>query len=244
MSAVSRTAPPDPVEHALIALAGRVPGGFVIDVGGGSGTRAVPLARMGCTVLVIDSSIDALAILRRRAVDAGVADHITAIQADAIALSAAVPQGQADLVLCHHLLETVEDSAATVAGIARALKPDGRASILVAGRFAAVLAQAVAGRFGEAAAMLADPDGRFGPLDPLRRRFDVGGLQVLLADGGLQVESLSGIGIVSGRIPGGVRPSAQAHEQGLAGLEAALSDHHELREIAADLHAVAVPVGG
>ncbi len=244
MNAASRTATPDPVEHALIALAGRVPGGVVIDVGGGSGTRAVPLARMGCTVLVVDSSIDALAILRRRAVDAGVADRITAIQADAVALSRAVPQGQADLVLCHHLLETVEDPAATVAGIAGALKPDGRASILVAGRFAAVLAQAVAGRFGDAGAMLADPDGRFGPLDPLLRRFDVHGLRSLLADGDLAVESLVGIGIVSGLIPGGVRPATQVHEPRLAGLEDALSAHDELREIAADLHAVARPVGG
>lgn len=244
MNAESRTGAPDPVDRALIALAGRVPGSVVVDVGGGSGTRAVPLARVGCTVLVVDSSIDALAILRRRAVDAGVADRITAIQADAVALARVVPPGQADLVLCHHLLETVEDPEATVAGIAATLKPDGRASILVAGRFAAVLAQAVAGRFDDAAAMSADPDGRSGPLDPLRRRFDVRGLRALLADGGLQVESLSGIGIVSGLIPGGVRSSAPGHEPRLAGLEDTLSAHDELREIAADLHAVALPMGG
>lgn len=244
MNAASRTATPDPVELALVALAGRVSSSVVVDVGGGSGTRAVPLARMGCTVLVVDSSIDALAILRRRAVDAGVADRITGIQADAIALSGAVPHGEADLVLCHHLLETVEDPAATVAGIAGALKPDGRASILVAGRFAAVLSQAIAGRFGDAASILADPDGRFGSRDPLRRRFDVAGLQALLAAGGLDVESMVGVGVVSGLVPGGVRPSSQIDEPRLAGLEHAMSAHEKLREIAADLHAIARPAGG
>jgi len=206
---------------------------------------------------VVDSSIDALAILGRRAADAGVADRITAIQADAIALSSAVPQGQADLVVCHHLLETVDDPTAAVSGMAGALKPGGIASVLVAGRFAAVLAQAVAGRFGDAAAILADPDGRFGPNDPLRRRFDIGGLESLLAAGNLQTQSMTGIGVVSGLVPGGIksaggRPATgypgrdqldrtvgEVAEPMLAELETALSRHRELREIATDLHAVA-----
>jgi len=160
-------------------------------------------------------------------------------------------------VVCHHLLETVDDPAAAVSGMAGALKPGGVASVLVAGRFAAVLAQAVAGRFGDAAAILADPDGRFGPDDPLRRRFDIGGLESLLTAGNLQTQSMTGIGIVSGLVPGGVksaggrsavgypggdhldRPAGQVAEPVLAGLETALSRHRELREIATDLHAVA-----
>ncbi len=244
MNAASRGASPDPVGDSLIELAGRVPSAVVIDVGGGSGTRAVPLARLGCQVLVLDSSIDALAILGRRATDAGVADRITAIQADAVALAGVVPPGGADLVLCHHLLETVDDPAAVIAGIAGALKPTGIASVLVAGRFAAVLAQAVAGRFGDAAAILADPDGRFGTTDPLRRRFEVAGLESLLREGGLEIELVTGIGVVSGLVPGGIRqgasrPGGQFDEPLLAGLEADLSVHRQLREIATDLHAVA-----
>ena len=133
MNAASRTAIPDPVGDALVELAERAPAAVVIDVGGGSGTRAVPLARLGCTVLVVDSSIDALAILRRRAADAGVADRITAVQADAIALAIAVPPGQADLVLCHHLLETVDDPAAAVAGMAARVEA-GRHRVRAGGR--------------------------------------------------------------------------------------------------------------
>ena len=250
MNAASRTSTSDPVAQALFELiaasrstggessTGPVGGGpVVIDVGGGSGTRAVPLARLGCTVLVVDSSIDALAILRRRAVDAGVADRITAVQADAVALAGAVSPGAADLVLCHHLLETVEDPAATVAGIAAALKPDGRASVLVTGRFAAVLAQSVAGRYVDAAAILESPDGNFGPHDPLRRRFDVDGLTALLAEAGLDIVSVDGFGVVSGLVPGGPR-SGGLDPARLSDLEIRLSAHRQLREIAADLHAV------
>ena len=257
MNAASRTVTPDPVGEALTALVrpieqlvgeGRAAGGgssadsariapVVIDVGGGSGTRAVPLARLGCTVLVVDSSIDALAILRRRAVDAGVADRITAVQADAVALAGAVTPGSADLVLCHHLLETVDDPAATVAGIASALKPDGRASVLVAGRFAAVLAQSVAGRYADATAILDSADGNFGPHDPLRRRYDLDGLAALLADAGLEIVSIDGVGVISGLVPGGIRPSSPDTAQ-FGGLERRLAAHRQLREIAADLHAV------
>ncbi|MET3807010.1 SAM-dependent methyltransferase [Nakamurella sp. UYEF19] len=248
MNAASRTAPPDPVGEALIGLAGLVPGAVVVDVGGGSGTRAVPLAKLGCTVLVVDSSIDALAILGRRAADAAVAERISAIQADAAALSTVVPHGAADLVLCHHLLENVDDPVAVIEGIAGSLKPGGVASVLVAGRLAAVLAQAAAGRFGDAAAILADASGRFGPADPLRRRFDIEGLVALLAGGGLEIETITGIGVVSGLVTGGTRPggtrptvprSVGQIEPRLAELEAALSVHPALREIATDLHAVA-----
>ena len=237
MNAATRPATPDPVGDALVQLAGRVDSAVVVDVGGGSGTRAVPLARLGCSVLVVDSSVDALAILRRRARDAGVTERITAIQADAAALSGVVPEGGADLVLCHHLLETVDDPSAVMAGIAAALAPTGVASVLVAGRFAAVLAQAMAGRFADAAATLHDPEGRFGPADPLRRRFDVGGLERLLAAAGLEVESVSGLGVVAGLIPS--RSTVPVDEPRMARLEADLAAHHELREIATDLHAVA-----
>ena len=37
----------------------------VLDVGGGSGAWAVPLARWGCAVTVVDNSPNALAALRR-----------------------------------------------------------------------------------------------------------------------------------------------------------------------------------
>lgn len=258
MNTMPRGATVDPIADALVELAGRAGSGVVVDVGGGSGTRAVPLARLGCTVVVVDSSIDALAILGRRAADAGVADRVTGLQADAAALGTVVPAGSADLVLCHHLLETVEDPAATVAGITATLRPGGIASVLVAGRYGAVLAQAAAGRFGDAAAMLADPDGRFGPQDPLRRRFDVAGLEQLLVDGGLVTEVVVGLGVLSGLPTGGHRPGGRPGqataggqlrapgaplERPMAELEAQLSQHRQLREIATDLHAVATRTG-
>src|SRR5262249_29982414 len=55
----------------------------VLDVGGGSGIWAVPLARSGCLVTVVDPSPNALATLHRRATEAGVAELVSPVQGDA-----------------------------------------------------------------------------------------------------------------------------------------------------------------
>src|SRR5215213_10089657 len=54
----------------------------VLDLGGGSGVSAVPLAELGHRVTVVDASADALATLQRRSRDAGVAELVTGLQGD------------------------------------------------------------------------------------------------------------------------------------------------------------------
>lgn len=229
----------DPVDLALIALIGGSRSPRVVDVGGGSGTRAVPLAIHGCSVIVVDSSVDALAILHRRAQDAGVADRVTGVQADADQLVTVVPSGDADLVLCHHLLEEVDDPIAVVAAVADAVRPGGQVSVLVAGRLGAVVGQTLAGRFAQARAMLTDPDGRFAPTDPLRRRYDAAGIGGLLAGAGLAVDSVTGVGVLTGLVSGAARQAIPGGDTELARLESDAAVHPSLLQIAADLHVVA-----
>ena len=226
----------DPVMVAIDVLAVAQPGALVVDVGGGSGTRAVPLAARGCRVLVVDSSTNALAILRRRAADAGVAERIEAVQADAERLAAVLDAESADLVLCHHLLEEVDDPAAALAAVRTVLKPDGAVSVVAASRCAAVLGQASAGRYEQARQILVDPVGRYGSADPLRRRFDVAGLHELLVGAGLAVESMSGVGVVAALLSASTRAG---DGPGGAELDRELADHPVFREIGTDLHAIA-----
>src|SRR5689334_22861774 len=117
----------------------------VLDVGGGTGGFAVPLAEAGHTVTVIDASPDALAALTRRAADAGVAGRVRAVQGDGDALAGLVEPGSADLILCHAVLEVVDQPSDVVAAIAAALRPGGAASVLVASRAAAILGRAIHG---------------------------------------------------------------------------------------------------
>lgn len=212
----------------------------VLDVGGGTGAWAVPLALAGCLVTVVDSSPNALAVLHRRAGDAGVASRVRALQGDVDALSDAVEPGAADLVLGHGLLEVVEDDAAAIRALATAVAPGGAVSVLVAGRFAAVLSRALAGRLGEARQLLADPDGRWGADDPLWHRVDVDGLRRLLElDAGLTVERIQGDGVLVDLVPNAVLETNPTAVHELAALEMAAADRPPLRDVASRLHALA-----
>jgi SAM-dependent methyltransferase len=212
----------------------------VLDVGGGSGAWAVPLARLGCAVTVVDNSPNALAALHRRAHDAGVHQLVTPVQGDVDALGEAAPPGGADLVLGHGLLEVVDDATAAVAALATAAARGGAVSVLVAGRYAAVLSRAASGKLAEARALLTDSDGRFGAHDALRRRLDAAALQALLeAPGALRVEVLQGDGVLDGWIPGHLRDGGPGAAREIDDLENLAAAAAPLLDVAARLHALA-----
>jgi S-adenosylmethionine-dependent methyltransferase len=208
----------------------------VLDVGGGTGGFAVPLAEAGHTVTVVDASPDALAALTRRAADAGVAARVRAVQGDGDALAGLVGPGSVDLILCHAVLEVVDDPARVVGAIAAALRPGGAVSLLVAGRAAAVLGRAVNGHLAAASALLTDPDGRAGTRDTLRRRYDAEGAAALLAGAGLQVEEIHGVRVLADLLPAAV---LEADPQTLLELELALASRPPFRDIASQLHVFA-----
>jgi S-adenosylmethionine-dependent methyltransferase len=209
----------------------------VLDVGGGSGVWAVPLAVAGCAVTVVDPSPNALATLSRRATDAGVLDQITAVQGDSDALGEVVAAGWADIVLGHGVLEVVDDPKTTVAAMAEAAAPGGLVSVLVANRYAAVMHRAITGRLVDARRLLDDPAGQL-PEESLTRRFDVASLTRLLVDGGLAVELVQGHGVVADLVPGSVLDGNPGAVDALAQLELAAATTPPLRDIAARLHAL------
>jgi S-adenosylmethionine-dependent methyltransferase len=211
----------------------------VLDVGGGSGVWAVPLAAAGCVVTVIEPSPNALATLNRRAVEANVAGRITAVQGDTDALTRLVAEGAADLVVAHGVLEVVDDAAAAVAALTAACAPGGAVSVLVANRYGAVLHRAIAGRLVDALRLLDDDAGQLaGNGEQVRRRFDVASLDAVLRDAGLTVEVLQGHGLVSDVLPGSVLEASPGAADALAQLELAAATRPPLRDVAARLHAL------
>ena len=194
----------------------------VLDVGGGTGGFAVPLAQAGHLVTVVDASPDALAALTRRAADAGVADRVTAVQGDGDALAGLIEPGTADLILCHAVLEVVDDPAGVVAAIGTALRPGGAVSLLVAGRAAAVLGRAINGHLSAAAALLTNG-----------RRYDAESASALLSAAGLTVEEIHGVRVLADLVPAAV---VEANPQAMLELELALSARLPFRDIASQLH--------
>jgi SAM-dependent methyltransferase len=211
----------------------RGPGLVVVDVGGGTGGFAVPLAEAGHRVTVVDASPDALAAFTRRAAEAGVADRVAAVQGDGDRLTDLVALGSADLVLCHSLLEVVDDPTEVVAALAATLRPGGALSLVVANRAAAVLSRAMTGHLDAATALLTDPDGRTGHGDKLRRRFDAVGAAALLTAAGLLVEKIHGVRVVSDLVPGTV---ADGDPDALLAFELSAAGLAPYRDIATQLH--------
>jgi SAM-dependent methyltransferase len=213
----------------------------VLDLGGGTGGVAVPLAEAGHHVTVVDPSPDALASLGRRAHEAGIVDRVTAVQGDGDSLGAVLAGRRVDLACCHGTLEFVDDPAATLHAIAEALGEGGVLSLLVSGRLSVVFAKAIAGEYGQARAALVDPSGRWGSTDPLPRRFDVEQLETLLADAGFTDVRIRGTNILGHLVPASLIDS-EADRVALAELDDLLVSgpgREFLRTLGNALHVVA-----
>ncbi|MEP6696985.1 MAG: methyltransferase domain-containing protein [Pseudonocardiales bacterium] len=211
----------------------------VLDAGGGSGHFAVPLAELGHRVTVVDASPDALAALERRAAERAVADRVTGVQGDADTVLQVVGAASQDLVLCHSLLEVVDDPAAALGPIAQTVRPGGCASVLVANRNATVLSRALGGHLGDALRALQDPAGRWGEADTVLRRFDLPGAAALLRATGLHVEAVHGVRVVADLVPGILADAGSGGLDALLELELAASVQSPFREIATQLHLLA-----
>jgi ubiquinone/menaquinone biosynthesis C-methylase UbiE len=205
----------------------------VVDVGGGTGGFAVPIAEAGHAVTVIDASPDALAALGRRAAEAGVGGRIHGVQGDGDALAELFPPQSADLVLCHSLLEVVDDPATVVKALVAILRPGGAASVVVANRAAAVLSRAIGGHLETARTLLSDVDGCAGPRDTLRRRYDAASATALLRSAGLAVEEVHGVRVIADLLPGAV---LEGQQDALLAFELAASGVAPYRDVATQLH--------
>ncbi|MGK4904451.1 methyltransferase [Streptomyces albus] len=212
----------------------------VLDTGGGTGNFAVPVARLGHRVTVVDPSPNALFGLERRAAESGVAERVRGVQGDVRGLFDVVERGAYDVVLCHGLLEYVEDPADGLRNTVAALRPEGGTlSVLTSGLGGAVLARALAGHFTEARHALTSPGGRWGEGDPMPRRFTPEQLTALITSTGLEVISLHGVRVFADLVPGALVDTEPDALEALARLEAAAAELPDFQSVASQLHVLA-----
>jgi SAM-dependent methyltransferase len=208
----------------------------VLDVGGGSGMFAVPLAQLGHQVTVVDPSADALATLHRRAATVGAGDRVRGVQGDGDRMSSVLPaDDHFDLVLCHYVLEVVDDPASTLRQVADVLRPGGRLSAASANRAGAVLARAIGGHPVEARALLTGADPAPARGGPARRRFSPGELLALVAGAGLEPGEWRGVSVVTDLLGASTGADAQA----LRALELSLASTSPYRDVATAVHVLA-----
>lgn len=211
----------------------------VIDLGGGTGGLAVRVAELGHHVTVIDPSPDALASMHRRADENGVADRVVGVQGDTADLGDHVAPGSVDIVLCHGVLEVVDDPAQALDAIGDALRPGGVLSVVVAGRYAAVLGRALAGHLVAARALLEVPSDHDSPARGQgHRRYTREEILDLLATHGFVAEAVHGLRVFADLVPSAVIDTEPGAQAALVELERAVAQIPELAAVAGQLMVV------
>jgi S-adenosylmethionine-dependent methyltransferase len=219
----------------------------VVDIGGGTGGFAVRVAELGHRVVVIDPSPDALATLARRADESGVADLVTGRQGDLDTLRDLVPDAGSqtgdgtgfDVVLCHGVLEIVDDPAAALAALARVLRPGGTLSLLVNQRHAAVVTRAMAGHFTAARTLLEGgvPAGHEG--HSTGRRFTADEITAVLDEAGLDAGQMHAVRVFVDLVPSSLVDLEPGAAQALVELERAVATRPEYLTLATQIHTLA-----
>jgi len=115
-----------------------------LDLGGGTGALAMRLARLGVHVTLLDASPPMLDLAKRAAQEAGVAEKIALRHGNAAQLADLFDVESFDLVLCHNVLEFVDDPCTVLRSVARVLRdPLGTISVLVRNQAGEVLKAAL-----------------------------------------------------------------------------------------------------
>jgi ubiquinone/menaquinone biosynthesis C-methylase UbiE len=209
----------------------------VLDLGGGTGGFAVRVAGSGHQVTVVDPNPDALAALARRAAESGLSDRVHGVQGDATDLVELVSEDSVDMVLCHGVLEVVDDPEQALGAVASVLRAGGLLSVLVAQRAAAVLARAVTGHLADAERLLRDEGGRV--TDPPPRRFSETAIVGLVEASGYRLEAVHGVRVFADLVPAALVDGEPGAIDALLRLEAAAADRPEFRAVATQLHVLA-----
>jgi 2-polyprenyl-3-methyl-5-hydroxy-6-metoxy-1,4-benzoquinol methylase len=172
----------------------------VLDVGGGTGLFAIRLAELGFGVEVLDNSEPMLAIAADEANAKGLSDRISFRQGDAACLAALFQPSSFHSVVCHNLLEYMEDPLAVVHGLARVLKKDRGSivSLLVRNRSGEVLKAAIKGKDCQQAQAVLGADTVLDSLYGMPTRlFDPAGVHRMVEVAGLKVVADYGVRVVS-----------------------------------------------
>jgi 2-polyprenyl-3-methyl-5-hydroxy-6-metoxy-1,4-benzoquinol methylase len=111
-----------------------------LDIGGGTGALSLRLARLGFHVTLLDSSLPMLDIAKRTAEEGRVAEKIGLKQGDADQLAKLFPAKAFDVILCHNVLEFVDNPDDVLHSVASLMRDSSAVlSVLVRNRAGEVL---------------------------------------------------------------------------------------------------------
>ena len=210
-----------------------------LDLGCGTGAIAVRLAQLGLHVTLLDASLAMLDLAERAAREAGVTERIALKHGDAAQLANLFDAGSFDLILCHNILEYVDDPSAMLRTAARALRDSSsNISVLVRNQAGEVFKAAIKdGDLAAAEHNLAAEWGDESLYGGKVRLFTAERLQAMLLESSLAVTAERGVRVTSDYLPQQV--SRNDEYQRILELERKLGRRPEFAAVARYTHCIA-----
>jgi S-adenosylmethionine-dependent methyltransferase len=210
-----------------------------LDLGCGTGAIAVRLARLGLHVTLLDSSLPMLDFAKRAAREAGVTERMALEHGDAAQLATLFHAGSFDVVLCHNILEYVDDPCAVLHSAVRALRDSScLISVLVRNQAAEVFKAAIQeGDLAASELSLTAAWGHESLYGGRVRLFTAESLQAMLLESSLAVTVERGVRVVSDYLP--PRISRSEEYKRIFELERKLGSRPEFAAVARYTHCLA-----
>lgn len=210
-----------------------------LDIGAGTGAIAVRLAQLGLHITLLDSSLPMLEFAKRAAQEARVVERIALKLGDVSQLETLFSAESFDVILCHNILEYVDDPRAVLRSAARALRgPSSIISVLVRNQAGEVLKAAI--KDGDLAAIECNLTAEWAHeslYEGKVRLFTAEGLQSLLLESSLDLTAERGVRVMSDYLPPSV--SRNDEYERIFELERKLGSRPEFAAVARYTHCLA-----
>lgn len=216
---------------------------IVLDIGCGTGAIGVRLARLGLQVTLLDESLPMLDFAKRAAQEAGVTQRIELRHGDAAQFANLFPAKSFDVILCHNVLEYVDDPCAVLRSAARALRdPSSIISVLVRNQAGEVLKAAILdGHLDATERNLTAEWGNESLYGGRVRLFTTESMQAMLLESSLTVIAERGVRVVSDYLPPKVSRDDEYNR--ILELEHKLGNRPEFAAVARYTHCLARRAG-
>jgi S-adenosylmethionine-dependent methyltransferase len=210
-----------------------------LDLGSGTGAIAVRFARLGLHVTLLDTSLPMLDLAKRAAQEAGVMERIALKHGDAAQLADLFDTGSFDLILCHNILEYIDDPCAVLLNAARMLRDQSSIiSVLVRNQAGEVLKAAMTD--GDLAATERNLIAEWANESLYGRKvrlFTAESLRAMLLESSLAVTAERGVRVISDYLPPKVSRSDEYER--IFELECKLGRRPEFTAVARYTHVLA-----
>lgn len=205
----------------------------ILDAGGGNGLDSIPFATQGHFVDLVDYSREMLADAQNQALQVNAQARVATHLADVRNISNLFPPSQYDLILCHNVLQYMDDVPALMNALAGLLKPDGILSVVSINRYSTPYHAAfLDGNLTEAMALLDARTSKAKIFDAKMVSYSVDEISELMKNAGMVVEKDYGIRCICDYWGDNERKSDPAIFEQIEHLEFALTELYPYKLLA------------